>query len=180
MDNDHFNAKNWYHVDCFKLKPRFQSIDPETQIYNLNELSKKDQKEILKCIKNEVKRFSTGKSKETKKPSKSRGKKIEEPSRKENTKSRPKSKAKEEKSSFVPTRSTRLHPDLSWIDGDEKKSRRSTSKSVQQSNKKEEVKKDKTRKSEPKFEKKSEQKPQSRRSKSKKSVSKSRKSESKR
>lgn len=26
LDDDHFNAKNWYHLKCFQLKPRHLEI----------------------------------------------------------------------------------------------------------------------------------------------------------
>ena len=55
MDDDHFNAKYYYHWECFRLKPRFQHIDPETQIMNLDKLNKKDQNTILKKVKDELK-----------------------------------------------------------------------------------------------------------------------------
>jgi len=35
LDDDHFNAKKWYHWDCYKLKPRFKVINPEKQIWDL-------------------------------------------------------------------------------------------------------------------------------------------------
>ena len=52
MFSDHFSARNYYHPNCYKLKPRFKHIDPETQIYNLDKVNKKDQNIALKQIKN--------------------------------------------------------------------------------------------------------------------------------
>lgn len=38
MESDHFVGKNWYHIDCFTLRPLFKDIDPEKQIYKINTL----------------------------------------------------------------------------------------------------------------------------------------------
>jgi hypothetical protein len=38
MEDDHFNAKYWYHYACFTLKPRFRHIDPEQQIRGIEDL----------------------------------------------------------------------------------------------------------------------------------------------
>jgi hypothetical protein len=67
MDDDHFNAKNWYHLNCFQLKPRFIDIDPEQQIYNLDHLDEKDYDIVLDYMKKEVLRLKEGK-----KPTKSK------------------------------------------------------------------------------------------------------------
>ena len=56
LDDDHFNAKNWYHLDCYKIKPSFRHIDPLTQIHNLKELNKQDQGAVLKHFKSELKK----------------------------------------------------------------------------------------------------------------------------
>lgn len=39
MDSDHFSAKNWYHLDCFTLRPLFKNIDPKKQIYKIDTLN---------------------------------------------------------------------------------------------------------------------------------------------
>jgi hypothetical protein len=54
MDNDHFNGKNWYHLDCFVLRPLFKEIDPEQQIYNIDQLEPEDHELVLQAIKNEI------------------------------------------------------------------------------------------------------------------------------
>ena len=59
LDSDHFSGKNWYHLNCYLLKPRFKHIDPEKQIKGIEELKKKDQEDVMKHFKNEVKRFAT-------------------------------------------------------------------------------------------------------------------------
>lgn len=42
MEDDHFNARYYYHLHCFDLKPRFKTIDPETQVYKLDGLEDAD------------------------------------------------------------------------------------------------------------------------------------------
>jgi hypothetical protein len=82
MLSDHFNSKLWYHLDCFKLKPLFKGIDPERQIYKLDELHKKDRETVVKHIQQEVDRLngrpksraSSAKKEKTKGKSKGRSK----------------------------------------------------------------------------------------------------------
>lgn len=38
INDDHFGGKSYYHPSCFSLKPRFKELDPETQIYQLDQL----------------------------------------------------------------------------------------------------------------------------------------------
>lgn len=33
--SDHFNGRLWFHLDCFKLKPLFSTIDPKKQVFKL-------------------------------------------------------------------------------------------------------------------------------------------------
>lgn len=47
MNDDHFNGRYWYHLNCFDLKPRFKYIDPKQQIYNLENLEKEDCDKVL-------------------------------------------------------------------------------------------------------------------------------------
>ena len=54
MEDDHFNARYYYHLKCFKLQPRFKTIDPEPQIYKLNDLERGDIDLVLNLIKEEV------------------------------------------------------------------------------------------------------------------------------
>lgn len=63
MNDDHFSGKYWYHLNCFTLEPRFKEIDPETQVYKIQELEKGDYEEVVKHIKEEVERLNDGKKK---------------------------------------------------------------------------------------------------------------------
>lgn len=54
MEDDHFNARYYYHVNCFKLPPRFKTIDPETQIYKLDNLEGGDVDLVINRIREEV------------------------------------------------------------------------------------------------------------------------------
>lgn len=38
MESDHFNARLWHHLICFRLKPLFRAIRPDRQIYKLDQL----------------------------------------------------------------------------------------------------------------------------------------------
>lgn len=51
-DDDHFNARYWHHLDCFNLKPRFKDLDPETQIYQLENLEEEDCEKVVEYMKN--------------------------------------------------------------------------------------------------------------------------------
>lgn len=51
QDDDHFSGKNYYHLDCLILPPRFKELDPETQIYNLDQLEEDDANQVLRHIK---------------------------------------------------------------------------------------------------------------------------------
>lgn len=66
IDSDHFSGKNWYHLDCYSLKPRFKHIDPESQIKGLEKLQKKDQTNVLRHFKNEVKRLASSRKSSSK------------------------------------------------------------------------------------------------------------------
>ena len=80
LDDEHFQGKQYYHVDCYKLKPRFKNIDLDTQLYNVAELQKKDRTRVLKVLKDELKRINkisekkTSKEKSKKSPSKPKSK----------------------------------------------------------------------------------------------------------
>lgn len=54
LDDDHFNAKYWYHLKCFQLKPRHLEIEEDKidqKIYNIDRLEEKDYEEVVEHIK---------------------------------------------------------------------------------------------------------------------------------
>jgi hypothetical protein len=57
MDDDHFSGRYWYHFDCFTLKPRFKELNPEEQVYNLENLEAEDVDKVVNYLKEEVTRL---------------------------------------------------------------------------------------------------------------------------
>jgi hypothetical protein len=116
MENDHFNARLWHHLPCFKLKPLFKAIDPSRQIYKLDQLEQEDRQKVMQHFEREVGRLNGGgkgkgrsANKAKSKPNKAKAEKQEEPEAKPAVKrvtrshSRPKSKAKVAKRETSPS-----------------------------------------------------------------------------
>lgn len=70
--DDHFSGKYYYHLECFSLRPKFKELDPEQHIHNLEQLNKKDRKQVLELIKNELDRLREGRKKVKAEPTKSK------------------------------------------------------------------------------------------------------------
>lgn len=60
MDSDHFSGKNWYHLACFTLRPLFKDLNPEEQIYKIEELDKEDREGVVEHVAREVERLKSG------------------------------------------------------------------------------------------------------------------------
>lgn len=60
MESDHFNSRNYYHVTCFQIKPLFRNIDPQRQIYKLDQLEETDRKAVIGQVQMEKNRLNGG------------------------------------------------------------------------------------------------------------------------
>lgn len=85
MESDHFNSRHYYHVACFKLKPLFRNIEPQRQIYKLDQLDDDGRKAVIEQVEMEKERLNGG----------GKGKGKKESARK--AKSKPSKTEKEEK-----------------------------------------------------------------------------------
>jgi len=80
VDDDHFSTGQgtaWFHKTCFHYKPRHIALEINglnKKIHGLNELNKKDQKEIISYLKEDLATLKEVKIKKKKRSAKSKSK----------------------------------------------------------------------------------------------------------
>lgn len=47
MDDPRFSRQDWYHLPCFELKPRFKDVDPDENVYRIDELDPEDYDKVI-------------------------------------------------------------------------------------------------------------------------------------